>query len=325
MGNREHRYVDRRLSAYVDGELAHRQRARVESHLARCQECRASLRSLRWTKELLHHAPAVRVPRSFVVREADVARRRRRVVRRPLLATQWATAVVALLFVLVLGGDLLLGARLPGGPSIRQLRGVKGAIPSPVLFESEQVAAVEEAVTVPAAEDVPAAEAAPVEDASVEAPAAEAEEAPVEEAPVEKAVPEAGTARDLAPGQPATVTAPAEPMMALEVPEQVYTETQQVEATVPEVATPGAAETPSPDQETRAEGAAQDLPAEGGGEVRVEPTQKAIPAPEEVADEWAETTALGAYGRAIWLGAEALLGVALVGLVIAVLWMRLRR
>jgi hypothetical protein len=58
--------------------------------------------------------PVVTVPRSFVVREADVVPSRTG-PRRTLFAMQWATAVVALLFVVVMFGDALTGGWMKAG------------------------------------------------------------------------------------------------------------------------------------------------------------------------------------------------------------------
>ena len=337
MGNREHRYVDRRLSAYVDGELGNRERARVESHLARCHACRASIRSLRWTKQLLRQAPAVKVPRAFVVREADLAQTRRAVaLRRPLAATQWATAVVALLFILVLGGDLLLGARLPGVLDGRSLRS-ESDVAAPMALESEQVAAVEQVVvTVPAEAEVAekvVQQAAPVEEGT----------APPAEEALPKVAPEAETVRDLPdqpPGvrgefaAPVTTTVPGEPMMALVAPDQTYTETQDAEPPVPEGAapeavareaeTPPAPGTPMPAPERRSEGGEPEMPTGGGGETGERASENAVSSGEGEGT-WAGRATRGILGPLFWIGLEALLGVALVGLVVAVVWMRLRR
>jgi anti-sigma factor RsiW len=43
---RDHRSVPRLLSGYLEGDLAARQRARIQRHLAECPECRSLLRSL---------------------------------------------------------------------------------------------------------------------------------------------------------------------------------------------------------------------------------------------------------------------------------------
>jgi hypothetical protein len=68
---------------------------------------------------LLRETPTMPIPRSFVIREADLAPRRA-TGRRSLLVTRWATAVVTLLLVLVLVGDVLTGMPTFGGaPMLR--------------------------------------------------------------------------------------------------------------------------------------------------------------------------------------------------------------
>lgn len=118
IGKNEHSYVGERLSAYIDRALPEQERARVQAHLESCAACREELESLLWAKRLLRETPTVAVPRAFVVRRADLERRssvKRLLVtprRRTLWATQWATALVALLFVFVLAGDMLTGGSM---------------------------------------------------------------------------------------------------------------------------------------------------------------------------------------------------------------------
>lgn len=113
IGKNEHSYVGERLSAYIDRALPEQERARVQAHLESCAACREELESLLWAKRLLRETPTVAVPRAFVVRRADLegqnAAKRLLITprRRTLWATQWATALVGLLFVLVIAGDVL--------------------------------------------------------------------------------------------------------------------------------------------------------------------------------------------------------------------------
>jgi hypothetical protein len=109
----EHEYVGQRLSSYLDDQLSEEERARVEDHLHACERCRRDLRTLRWTTGLLRETPALEVPRSFVLREADLAPQRAAPAWRSPFALRWATAVVAVLLVLVVAGDALTGAWLP--------------------------------------------------------------------------------------------------------------------------------------------------------------------------------------------------------------------
>ncbi|MBN1934812.1 MAG: zf-HC2 domain-containing protein [Anaerolineae bacterium] len=128
IGKTEHRYISERLSAYIDRALPERERARVQSHLESCELCREELEMLLWTKRLLRQAPTIPVPRAFVVRRADLEGRpaaKRALIsprRRTLFAAQWATALVALLFVFVLVGDVLTGG--PMMPMASQAPGV---------------------------------------------------------------------------------------------------------------------------------------------------------------------------------------------------------
>jgi anti-sigma factor RsiW len=55
---RDHRWAPRRMSDYLDGELAAGTRARFERHLGECHECRRLLAGLRRTLELLHRSSA---------------------------------------------------------------------------------------------------------------------------------------------------------------------------------------------------------------------------------------------------------------------------
>jgi len=108
----EHEYVDERLSAYLDGELTPQERSVVERHLAGCPDCQWNLETLRQTVQWTRELPTLAVPRVFTI---PLPARPQRAPRwrwsLPLL--QGATALVALLLVVVVAGDLLLGGALP--------------------------------------------------------------------------------------------------------------------------------------------------------------------------------------------------------------------
>ena len=114
----EHRWVEESLSCYMDGELSAAEKARVESHLHDCQACAYNLNTLQQTVALLKELPTVPAPRSFAVRPAAVT-------RKPAIAPpSWgfgllrgATALAALLLVLLVGGDLALHF-VVGGPLV---------------------------------------------------------------------------------------------------------------------------------------------------------------------------------------------------------------
>jgi hypothetical protein len=104
----EHRRIREMLSLYIDGELSSGDRARVEEHLAECDDCTWELETLRQTVELVGQLPKVPVPRAFTIYETPRPR--------PfgLFQARWvytylkgATALAAALLILVLAADAL--------------------------------------------------------------------------------------------------------------------------------------------------------------------------------------------------------------------------
>lgn len=132
-----HRYALKRLSSYMDGQLSDQEQTRVQAHLNACPDCRNELRTLRWTHDLTQQMPVLPVPRSFIVREADLepapAARPMPRFSRALAGLQTTAAIVAVLLVLVIAGDALigngfpLGSAAPGGaaPEIARLQEVE--------------------------------------------------------------------------------------------------------------------------------------------------------------------------------------------------------
>lgn len=104
----EHGYFQERLSAYLDGELVPHEHEAVKHHLETCPACQWDLdtmgQTLQWTRDL----PTLTVPRVFTV-PVPVEERssRRRWNFLPVL--QGATALIAMLFVFAMAGDLVLG------------------------------------------------------------------------------------------------------------------------------------------------------------------------------------------------------------------------
>lgn len=132
----EHERTAALLSAYVDGELTAKEKQQVEAHLAHCEACTEALRTWRYTKALLVEAPTPRLPRSFVVRRADLEARPAAAPRRALglrsgLAHAYlrgATAVVTVAFALLVAGDLIaqfgfdgFGARQPAMALVKEI------------------------------------------------------------------------------------------------------------------------------------------------------------------------------------------------------------
>jgi hypothetical protein len=118
----EHQWVEESLSAYLDGELSPAEKTRVEQHLQECQACTENLATLRQTVSLLKELPAKSAPRSFAIRPVAVT------AKRAAAPPAWgygllkgATALAALLLVLLVGGDLAIhfvSAPLPSwGPA----------------------------------------------------------------------------------------------------------------------------------------------------------------------------------------------------------------
>jgi len=180
---------DELLSAYLDGQLSAGERARLEAQLAADPALRAELEALRHTVALVRELPPVPIPRNFILPRAMAARPRpvrplrpRRAWAAPLLTA--ATAVVSLLFVVVLAGDLLLSgiggqAFAPAAEPLLEAEAPQAALaPSPA---SEQVE-VEAVVEVEAEEEIEAEEVEKAVPAAT-APAAAMEAPP--EAPAE--------------------------------------------------------------------------------------------------------------------------------------------
>jgi hypothetical protein len=140
----EHRRIIEMLSVYIDGELPSRDRARVEEHLAECADCTWELETLRQTVDLVGQLTKVPVPRAFTIHETPSPR------RVSLFQARWAytylkgaTALVAVLLVLVLAGDVLF-----------QFQGVTTRF-APAMAPAKELAAPAAAPTVVAMQEVP--------------------------------------------------------------------------------------------------------------------------------------------------------------------------
>jgi anti-sigma factor RsiW len=55
---RDHHWAPKRMSGYLDGDLAARARARMEHHLGECHDCRRLLAGLRVVVDGLHRLSA---------------------------------------------------------------------------------------------------------------------------------------------------------------------------------------------------------------------------------------------------------------------------
>ena len=72
---RDHRWAPARMSAYLDGELPPRQRARLEHHVGECRDCRRLLDGLTRLVDVLGRMERPRPDRD-AVRIADAVRLR---------------------------------------------------------------------------------------------------------------------------------------------------------------------------------------------------------------------------------------------------------
>jgi len=167
---------DELLSAYLDDQLSARERARLEAQLAADPALQAELEALRHTVALVRDLPSVSIPRNFILPQkmetTVVARPRptpsarpRRAWAAPFLTA--ATAIVSLLFVVVLAGDLLLSGA--GRGAFAPMAELPQAAPAPSLVTQEVEVEVEK-VVVPTAPEMAVEEPreAPLE-ATVEA------------------------------------------------------------------------------------------------------------------------------------------------------------
>jgi len=97
------------LSAYIDGQLAPQEKARLERTLRSRADLRAAMGDLRRTRELLRDQPAIRAPRNFTLSPKVVKSHQPRSLFSGLFQTMRVASVVAsILFVLVLLGDLFV-------------------------------------------------------------------------------------------------------------------------------------------------------------------------------------------------------------------------
>lgn len=211
----EHKWVEDSLSAYIDGELSPKERARVEKHLRDCQACTQNLATLRQTVALVGELPQVPAPRSFAIRPAVVQPKAR------MATPAWgygllkgATALVALLLVLLIGADV----------SLQFLGGFRMAAPAPIAPAAEAPLPPAAPPTIGPTESgeefmasqakgtaPPAAEAPPWNAQGVPTPAAtEADQAYLAPAPQDTATSELRISEAEVSGTPTAVAEPAE-------------------------------------------------------------------------------------------------------------------
>lgn len=236
-GKTEHERISKQLSAYLDDELADRERAAVERHLDTCADCRWDLATLRQTVQWTQSLPTVPLPRVFTIpAPAEAARAYRPSWRVPVL--QGATALVALLLVFAFVGDFALTGIAPGEVSrpvaVMEQQALDVAATQPAEAEATILLEIE-AAPPPTGEEVVAEKAA----AEPSEPPAVAEDVPSEGVRQEEAPPASAEseARGLGAGGFET---PTEAPMAVAVSEDAQEAPAPVDET--DVATTGEAE-----------------------------------------------------------------------------------
>jgi anti-sigma factor RsiW len=273
LGKSEHEWVEESLSPYIDGELSAKETARVERHLQECRACAENLATLRQTVTLLKELPTVSAPRSFAVRPAPVRPKVR------AAAPGWgygllkgATALAALLLVVLISGDLAL----------QMLGGFRLAAPGPMAPAAEVALAPSEVATITpaeAADEWMVGEAETMETATVETPPLNAEEAPPPAA-AETEAPEAYRA----PSPEGTATPVSE---GVEDAEAAGTPTAEATPAGQEAEQIGAGHAATPIPTTM--GSATPVPTEEVAEPIATPTP--LTAPAEQKAEYAEPSA----------------------------------
>lgn len=338
------------LSAYLDNQLDAEERVRLEAHLATDSALRTELEALRHTVALLHEMPPVPLPRNFILPRTAEARPHPAPLARPRFP--WAaplltaaTAVVSLLFAVVLAGDLLLATSGRLGfaplPEADMLEAPQVAMESVVVEEAVEVEKEAPVATEPVAAEAPAAPppASRVEEEAEEY-AAEAPEEPVagemtpEGDPVAEG--EVVAEAELAPedasevsgGEGALATAPVAKLAAdEEVPTAVPTDTvgtvEGADATAAPAATPTAQPQPSP--EAREESVTTGVTVTTVAEA---PALQEMDEGIQTEDEDRRILGLGTPRAPApwWRASEVVLGVLVLALALVTIWAwRIRR
>jgi len=138
------------LSAYLDGQLAPKERQHLEARLQARADLRAALEELRRTREVVRARLPVRAPRNFTLTpEMAGIRTRSRPGVALFPAMRLASALSSLLFVLVVLGDLLGSSPLLAGPQAVAVQKQAAATQAPAAA-APQVAPPEIAQEAPA-------------------------------------------------------------------------------------------------------------------------------------------------------------------------------
>ncbi len=142
LGRSEEQQQQEALSAYLDGELAPDEEARVEKQLASNSELRDELAEMEVWQTQMRNLPARRVPRNFTLDPTLYGRPQRQsfAVAYPVL--RMATAVTAFLFVIALAVNLYLGGFVENlAPQPEAASMISSAAEVPVTSSGDTMAA----------------------------------------------------------------------------------------------------------------------------------------------------------------------------------------
>ena len=122
------------ISAYLDGQLAPKERRQLEARLQTRADLRAALEELRHTRAVVRAHLPVRASRNFMLTPAMVGMRpSNRPAMRLFPAMRLASALSSLLFIFVVAGELLFGNRMVAPPMLAGVPAFKNA---PTVAES---------------------------------------------------------------------------------------------------------------------------------------------------------------------------------------------
>lgn len=211
---------DELLSAYIDNAVDAGERRRAEQLIAACAACAQEVQELRMFRDLMRELPNIQPRRSFTLDPATVAPQRRLLF--PTL--RWSSLVAALLFVVVLGVDVLGGsapqsaipAAAPAAESAakgypQQFDSVaSGGSANSMVAQGSPAASTPpdqgnaESADAPFTAEAPAASASPAASAASDAAVPEASSSPA----AASASPEAAPAASASPEAPVAAAAP---------------------------------------------------------------------------------------------------------------------
>jgi len=214
------------LSAYLDGQLAPKERARLEARLREDAQLRSVLVELRRTRTILRSQPRLRAPRNFTL-TPQMAGKSARMAPRAYPALRLASVLAGMLFVLVLVGDLITVPRQPAtlqpvpNQAARQVAPKMAVIPTATSEALPGLAANPQAAAPPtaAADTLSMGAGAPTQApsfAQLESPSTPTETAPSMAAAAMQKLGEAGQTETAEAATPTTL--PPTPQLEMAVP-----------------------------------------------------------------------------------------------------------